>query len=247
MEKKMQKLEQYVAELWTETLQSESARMLELDKAFKDKRTVAIYLSQVYHYAVHTPRHQALVGVNLNNKNLQYMHYCFDHAVEETGHELMALKDIRSLGFDVNHENMPPPLPSTQLLIAFLYSEARSEHPIHHLGYGFWSENACPFINSFMEDLMESMNLEKSQMTFYSGHVSLDKSHAHEVREIIKKVVKTNEDWKGLKRVVKITFDLTISIVKETLESYSKLINNESEDFKIYASIGSEKREKQTV
>ncbi|NNC96350.1 MAG: iron-containing redox enzyme family protein [Chitinophagales bacterium] len=246
MNNKLQELEQYVDQLWKETFQSEAAKMLEMDAAFKDKRSVAIYLSQVYHYAVHTPRHQALVGVNMNNNNFQYMHYCFEHAMEETGHELMALKDINALGFNVTADTMPPPLPSTQLLISFLYNEARSENPIHHLGYGFWSENACPFINDFMTNLMESMGLEKDQMTFYSGHVTLDESHAKEVREIIKKVVKTEEDWNGLKRVIKITFDLTIGIVKDMLDAYKELVDNNSEDFSIYTEY-SRMNEEQTV
>ena len=234
METKLQDLENYVNALWTEAMGSDMILHLPLHKTYQDKALVAIYLTQVYHYAVHTPRHQALVGVNMNNTNFKYMQYCFEHALEETGHELMALKDINALGYPITEENMPPQLPSTQLLIAFLYKEAQSKHPIHHLGYGFWSENACPFINEFMQSLMAAMQLGKNQMTFYSSHVTIDEHHASEVREIIKQVAKTDDDWKGMKRVAKISFDLTVGIIKDTFNVYNELRQNQNNDFSIF-------------
>ena len=234
MQNNHQSFEEYINSLWAQGMTSELISCLPLDKAFKDKRILAIYLSQVYHYAVHTPRHQAMVGVNPNNKNAKYMRYCFEHAQEETAHELMALKDIQSLGYNVTDENMPPRLPSTDLLIAFLYQEAQSDQPIHHLGYGFWSENACPFISEFMRNLMTSMDLKKEQMTFYAGHVTIDKDHARVVRKVINMVVKSEDDWKGMQRVAKVTFDLTLGIVKESFEAYNQLVAGKNEDFEIF-------------
>lgn len=234
--KDSESLEMYVNQMWSDTMNGEFIKELMNSNAFRDPKMVAMYLTQVYHYAVHTPRHQALVGVNEANNNVKYMQYCFEHALEETGHELMALKDIQSLGFQIDAKNMPGKLPSTDLLIAFLYQEAKGPNPIHHLGYGFWSENACPYVTSFMENLMEVIGLNRNQLTFYSSHVTIDESHAKEVREIISYVAKTESDWQGIQRVAKITFDLTLGIVKDTFEAYKNLGNDTSNHFELFKS-----------
>lgn len=234
MENNLKKFETFINELWTEALTGKFMMSLPSKEAFRDKSLVAIYLTQVYHYAIHTPRHQALVGVNPNNMNYKFMQYCFEHALEETGHELMALNDINSLGFNVTHKTMPPQLPSTQLLIAFLYQEARSIHPIHHLGYGFWSENACPFITEFMQSTIESMGLARNQLTFYTSHITIDEGHASEVRKIIEQIVTKEEDWKGMYRVAEITFRLTLGILKDTFDAYERMQKNPQSEFALF-------------
>ena len=235
--KNLEDFENRVNKMWKRGMATEALKKLPHLSAFIDRRLVAIYLTQVYHYAVHTPRHQALVAVNVRNNNFKYMQYCFEHAFEETGHELMALNDIRSLGFDISPSKVPDRLPSTDKLISFLYEEANGENPIHHLGYGFWSENACPFIGEFMASLMKSMDIKNQQMTFYRNHVSIDEDHAKDVRKIINDVAKTESDWEGMHRVAERTFKLTIEIVNESIEAYEKLMKNESDLFQIFREI----------
>ncbi len=234
MNSKLEELDNFINALWARHMSDVFVNGLYAQDKFRDKRLVAIYLSQVYHYAVHTPRHQALVGVNMNNTDPKYMQYCFDHAFEETGHELMALHDIQTLGFDVTAERMPASFASTDLMIAYLYRLAQGKNPIHHLGYGFWSENACPFINDFMQALMSAMSLQRNAMTFYSSHVTIDKEHALHVREIVGKVCKTDDDWNGVKRAAKITFDLTAAIVKDSIEEYDRMVDGTSTAFDVF-------------
>ena len=235
MNHKLEQFEDEVNEMWMTAMNSSLIKNIQTGDAFKDKRIVAIYLTQVYHYAVHTPRHQAMAGININNKDFKYMQYCFEHAYEETGHELMAIKDIQSLGYSISSETMLPRLPSTDKLISFLYDEARSENPIHHLGYGFWSENACPFIGSFMQNLIDSMGLNDRQLTFYTSHVQIDEGHASEVRKVISNVAKEKSDWEGILRVAKVTFDLTVGIVRESFEAYKALRESKINQFSIFS------------
>lgn len=230
----IESFENHMNQMWVKALTSDLIAGMAATQAFTDKRLVAIYLTQVYHYAVHTHRHQALVGVNPKNTNVKFLQYCFEHALEETGHELMALKDINSLGFELKEEDIPGRLPSTDLLISFMYKEARSDTPVHHLGYGFWSENACPYITTFMNNLMGAMGLSKNQLTFYTNHVTIDEGHAKEVRTIIDEVAKTQEDWNGMVRVAEMTFNLTLGIIKDTVEEYNKLISGESKMFEVF-------------
>lgn len=79
------------------------------------------------------------------------------------------------------------------------------------------------------------MGVKNEQMTFYNSHSTIDIDHALSVREIIKHVAKTNDDWQGMKNVAKITFDLTLGIVKDSVDAYKALTKNESNNFNIFS------------
>src|SRR5687767_8282796 len=76
----------------------------------------AAYLVETYHYTRHNARNQAMVGMRTALEP-QYLKFCFTHASEEVGHELMALHDLRSLGVDIEEGALGSPLPRTEALI----------------------------------------------------------------------------------------------------------------------------------
>jgi len=199
----------------------------------------ALYLTQVYHYASHTARNQALVAVNPNNRDIHYMQFCLEHALEETGHELMALHDLRSLGVVINdpEKEMPPALPSTQLLIAYLYRVAMHENPVQRLGYSFWAETSYGYIRDFMDNLSNNMQLDKKQMTFFYNHSTIDDKHAKDVEKILLHICKTEDDWKAVTQSAMITLDLTYQILRSVIDEYEKLVKNEPSDFAILNSL----------
>lgn len=226
---KLDELEELIRSEWKEALSQPRIAGFIDTAAANDRRIIAVYLIQVYHYAFHTARNQALVGVNLANTHTQYMQFCFEHALEETGHELMALHDLESIGIKFNgRENIPQALPSTDLLIAYLYFVASQGNPVQRLGYSYWSETSYSFIRTFMDILIQSMDLEKKQMTFFYSHSHIDDKHAKDVAEILVKVCKTEEDWNAVKQVAKITLRLTKDVFHESFEEFLKLSRGES-------------------
>lgn len=229
---KLHELEALIQSSWKEAMTQPRIANFADTAAANDRRIIAIYLIQVYHYAFHTARNQALVGVNLANTNTQYMQFCFEHALEETGHELMAIHDLKTIGIDFEDPaHIPNPLPSTELLVAYLYYVATQGNPVQRLGYSYWSETSYSFIRAFMDLLMHSMDLEKSQMTFFYSHSHIDDKHAKDVAEILVKVCKTDEDWDAVKKVAKITLDLTNRMFEETFEEFLKLTKGEPSSY----------------
>lgn len=200
--------------------------------ATNDRRIIAIYMIQVYHYAFHTSRNQALVGANLANTHTQYMQFCFEHALEETGHELMAIHDLKTIGIDFDTpEAIPTPLPSTELLVAYLYYVATQGNPVQRLGYSYWSETSYAFIRSFMDMLMANMHLDRNQMTFFYSHSHIDDKHAEDVKAILKKVCVTDADWESVKKVARITLRLTNDMFNESFEEFVKLSKGEASEY----------------
>jgi hypothetical protein len=225
---KLSELQQLVKAQWKQALADPKIASFMDTAAANDRRIIAIYLIQVYHYAFHTARNQALVGVNLMNTDPHYMRFCFEHALEETGHELMALHDLRALGITFNNaREIPPPLQSTELLIAYLYYVATHGNPVQRLGYSYWSETSYSFIRTFMDMIITSMDLQKNQLTFFYSHSNIDEKHAKDVEAILLKVCKTDQDWDDVRKVAKVTLELTNSMFHESFAEFLKLVNNE--------------------
>jgi pyrroloquinoline quinone (PQQ) biosynthesis protein C len=137
------------------------------------------------------------------------------------------------LPFTDPHKEMPPALPATQLLIAYLYRVAQQGNPVQRLGYSFWAERSYDYIRGFMEGISSSMHLSKKQMTFFYNHATIDDKHARDVENILLHVCKTDEDWKAVTETAVITLDLTQQILKSVLEEYEKLVRNEASGFEI--------------
>ncbi len=232
---KFQELEQAIAKKWQTFLEQPQALQFINSLMGKDRRIYALYLTQVYHYAFHTARNQALVAVNPENRNIHYMQFCLEHALEETGHELMALHDLRAIGVDIQdpEAEMPPTLTPTKLLIAYLYWISQTGNPVQRLGYSFWAERSYSYIKNFMDNLRSSMALNRADMTFFYSHSAIDDKHAKDVEDILMKVCNTEEDWAAVSEAAIITLDLTHQIIKAVLDEYAKLVRSESSNFEL--------------
>ena len=79
---------------------NEKTRGLEaFDKAASiDRRIYALYLVQIYNWANHVARSLGLAGANTYIRNQNFMSFAFSHGIEEAGHELMAVNDLKALG-----------------------------------------------------------------------------------------------------------------------------------------------------
>lgn len=129
------------------------------------KALYALYMIETFHYTAHNARNQGLVGVR-HADNPVYAKFCFEHAAQEVGHEKMALHDVMSLGLKSEVFDMPPALPATEVLIAYLYWISFTGNPLQRLGYSYWAENAYQFITPLITRISEVLALKPAQLTF---------------------------------------------------------------------------------
>lgn len=235
----LQQLDELISRKWEEILLQPQALNFAGSLMGTDRRVYALYLTQVYHYAYHTARNQALVAVNPANRDIKYMQFCLEHALEETGHELMALHDLRSLGLSLENpeKDMPPALPQTELLIAYLYWISGNGSPVQRLGYSYWAECSYHYIGPFVDALCDRMMLKKRQMTFYYNHAAIDDKHAKDVERILLHVCKSPQDWKQVMKVAETTISLTHEILKAVLDEYQKLVKAEPSEYELMNSL----------
>ncbi len=188
-----------------------------------DKRLYAIYLIETYHYTLHNARNQALVGVRGKSLTPDYMRFCFKHAQEETGHELMALNDLFALGLEKSTFGLPEPLPATETLIAYLYWVSVTGNPLRRLGYSFWAENCYGYIDPVIKKMQTVLGLEPKQMSFLVAHAKIDEVHAAEVQRLILKNCKDEKDWRDLETVMVTSLRLTGNMLEEVFDEYKRL------------------------
>lgn len=193
----------------------------------------AIYLIETYHYVKENPRHQALVAVAGEGLPPNYFKFCYEHAEEETGHELMALHDLNSLGYTVKKENIDAfsPLTETELLIAYLYYISQNGNPLRRVGYSFWAEDSYQYIQDLLKAISNKLNLSKENMTFLVSHSSIDEKHSAEIEEIITKFCKTEKDFEDILEVMTTTIELQAKMLEAVVNEYKKYISQKSNKY----------------
>ncbi len=111
----------------------------DLDRAISgfpttDKIAYGWWLKQTYHYVCHSTRLLALASSRFSRDPQQdALHYRFsEHVAEERGHEFLASRDLKALGFDLNEFEE---LPETQAFYQSQYYWIEHVHPIAFFGY----------------------------------------------------------------------------------------------------------------
>jgi len=224
MENFFKELDNELKELW-ETSLSQSEFISEVLTADIAKDLYAIYLTETFHYTSHNTKSQALVATKIQQstpQNIQYMKFCLKHALEECGHELMAFHDLQKLigieNFSV--EQLSPPLKQTQQLIDRIYEIAAGENYLARLGYSYWAESSYGYFNEPLQALIKKLELKPSMLTFLVAHNDIDVDHFEDIKSIMKKMVKTDQDKDAIRKTMQETLKLTFGMLDGIMEVY---------------------------
>jgi len=237
IEAELQKLEHLKTAAWQRFFAS-SPLVKRLESGRFDERLYALYLIETFHSTSHDARNQALVAVCLPTQDATYMRYCFRHALEETGLEQMALHDLSTLSVVARGMPIPPPLPDTEVLIAYLYWMAQHGNPVRRLGYSFWAESSYGLIDGILRHLREKLKLQPGQMTFLGEHhPRIDDVHAEQVRRILGQIARTRDDWDSVAKVLETSLRLTHRVLDRVDEEYVALLEGRSVRAGLFARI----------
>ncbi len=227
---KLIKLKETLKQEW-ETLLANSTFVKAIRTGDYDPRLYAIYMVETYHYTLHNARNQALVGVRAMDISPQYLNFCFHHAAEEAGHELMAIHDLKRMGYSIDIHSLPTPLMATEQLVAYVYWVSLQGNPLQRLGYSFWAETSYGYVNPLIYSIKEKLKLSDDQMTFFIAHSDIDTKHAEEVERMIMNQAKTEADWESIERVMKQTLRLTGLILEDVMKEYMAVASGKSHRF----------------
>ncbi len=217
------RLDRVAAGLWDEIL-STSPVFAAVDAGRVDRKFFALYMLETYQYTLHNARNQALVGVRTLSARPQYVQFCFQHAAEETGHELMALHDFKTLWPEGASFEIPQPLVETEVLIAYLYWISATGNPLQRMGYSFWAESSYKYIMPKLRRLQECLGLSRHQLTFFIAHSDIDAKHAEEIERELSQNCETDADWQAVERVMTTSLRLTGRFLDGVWAEYQRLL-----------------------
>jgi pyrroloquinoline quinone (PQQ) biosynthesis protein C len=212
---------------WDDLLSN--SRFVRTIKSGEATRTLyALYLVETFHYTRHNARNQALVGVRMSEDDRHYQKFCFDHATAEVGHELLALHDLVSLGLE-RSPILPPPLPATEILIAYLYWISYQGNPLQRLGYSYWAESCYNYVRPLLRTVQQTLGLTTTQMTFFIAHAEIDAEHSRLVNSMISKKCADAADWDAVAKVMETSLRLTGRMMDEVHDEYIRLVDGQTE------------------
>lgn len=229
-EKKLSQLKEKLSIEWS-ALKSRSCFIKGILQEPVDPRLYMLYMLQTYHYTAHNARNQALTGVIAKDVSPGYLKYCFDHAAEESGHEMMAVADLVSMGMTHQQVFSSPAILETDALIAYLYWISSTGNPMRRLGYSLWAESSYGFIGDVLTKVKGDLKLTARQMTFFDAHSDIDAEHAAEVDRALTLYCKTEADWQAVEHTMIGTLQMTERMLDGVWHTFNALRNGSALTF----------------
>ncbi len=143
---------------------------------WKDKDTYALWLAQSYYLVKHTTNFLCLVASKIGPDSQEMHRKVIQHLREEAGHDELAARDLKNLGYDVHQM---PELPETRFLWQAQYYWIHQAGPYAHSGYSLMLEGLAVRECKQVMATLES-TYGKNAATFVRVHAMEDDGHFEE-------------------------------------------------------------------
>lgn len=148
---------------------------------WKNKIAYAQFLAQTYYYICHSTRLLAASASRFSQSD-QHLHRRFlKHTEEENSHELLALRDLQKLGFQI--EDFPE-LPQTKTLYEIQYFKIEHLDPVDLMGYILALETMAGEAFPWLKEQATSL-YGKECVRFIQVHADEDPDHIKKALDVI--------------------------------------------------------------
>ena len=186
-------------------------------RLLKGDFTVAHYqslLREIYYYARESPPFFAAILVHLRGTQRSYIKTMLAHASSETGHDELALADLRALG--VKADNIPNerPLPATSALIGFSFYLIQYLNPVSYLGFVFHLEYLPTHFGHQLVQGFLRAGVPSNAMSFLLEHNEADVGHNRLMAEYVENLLLTERDVADTIYAMQVTATLFSNLVE---------------------------------
>lgn len=212
----IKELDKAVAEEWSKIKKGE---FFSLASKGLSKELYISAMEQIYHYTLHNSINQATSAFMTPAEDTSLLKFAYKHALEETGHEKMVLKDLRSIGVHFDPQ-ISKPLPATEALVGYLYYVSLKQGAGPRLGYSYWAEDSYAHIEPILEACRKDLGLKDNDMTFFVAHSAIDSKHSEEVKAIVKDWCDDNVKLAKVLSVARTSLYLTGEVINSVAREY---------------------------
>ncbi len=205
-----------VAMLVTEPV--EAAQTAAVDAA-EITRIYTRFLVDSYYHVRAAAKVYALAATRLNNKDEEVRRWLLEHAFDEYGHHLWVADDLKAMGYDVSRLETSKPSVASDCLVAYMYYTAGHENPMGILGDTYVIEGLSQlFASNVAANIKGMLGVPDSAVSYLAKHGAADQEHMHEVRDLINKHVRSEEDFEAIVQVSKVEFALYRQLLEHAAE-----------------------------
>ena len=202
--------------------QSFDREMILLQKIYKrfpwqNKEAYARWLAQTYHFVCHSTRLLSLSAARFSLLQNKFHLRCLDHMKEERSHEILALQDLKNLGYPISQ------FPESSMTSAFYQSQyylIDYAHPLALYGYILCLEGISSTAGKNVYEQVCQAFGEKTA-TFWKVHSQEDDGHLAEAFEKLNMVTPAEADI--ILQSLKQSSDLYRMILAEIMSQVSDI------------------------
>ena len=174
------------------------------------------YLRETYHLIRHTPEYLAIAADRVAETDRRLSEYFKTFALQETGHELLCIKDINALGENADEILAGEPNPGVWGMVTQCYFWATHGNPVALLGDAFATEElGFSSGKDVATVLQKNYDIPRQATNFLRVHGSEDKEHLEAAAEAI--------EWYAEKRNV---YAEIVYATKTTYRYYGQLFTD---------------------
>lgn len=158
----------------------------------------AMFLREEYFNTMENPESLAMATFHLQGPKRALNKTLLRHAMAESGHNLMALSDLETLGFSVGSIPEEKPLATTEPFIAFFVYQIQHRNPLAYLAYIHHLESIAVAKGPQVISTLMALGIPKEAMSFLTEHAEVDTVHTRWVSEYFTGLVKDRKDLEDI-------------------------------------------------
>ncbi len=175
----------------------------------------ARFLQDSYYHVRAAAKVYALAGSRISETNEELREWLLRHAVEEYGHHLWIMNDLRALGTDPAVLAKSRPSAWCDALVGYMYYIAGHANPVATLGDTYVIEGLSQlFATQLAGTMKRTLEIPDSAVSYLAKHGEADQGHMDEFRDLVNKHVHREEDYQDILQVSKTEFALYGAIVE---------------------------------
>ena len=177
------------------------------------------YLRETYHLVKHTPKYLSLAAERTHATDRRLSNYFGEFGREETGHELLCIKDIEALGENAGAIISGDPSPGVWGIVTQCYFWATIGNPVALLGDAFATEELGISRGVEVATLVQTkLGIPRKATNFLRLHGSEDEMHFEAAVQEIARYADEPELHAGIKYSTRMTYRYYGQLFTDVLE-----------------------------
>ena len=177
------------------------------------------YLRETYHLVKHTPKYLAIAANRVAPDDERLSAYFQKFCREETGHELLCVRDISALGENAERILAGDPNPGAWGIVTQCYFWAAHGNPIALLGDAFATEELGVARGVEVAKLLETkLGVPRQATNFLRVHGSEDKQHLEAAARVIEWYADDPNHYADIDYATRMTYQYYGQLFTDVLE-----------------------------